>query len=96
MTEAAVFKGSQRPGPNCYDSSPLSLFHLDISTSSRNYICEASDAQKCPFVQRDDATRAKTKQPEQDENYCRGSSHAPDRKWWKICNEACLFHLDLV
>lgn len=70
MTEAAFFKGSQRPGPNCYDSSPLSLFHLDISTSC-NYICEASDAQKCPSVQQDDATRAKRKQPEHDDNYCR-------------------------
>lgn len=28
---------SQRPGPNCYDSSPLSLFHLDISTSCITY-----------------------------------------------------------
>lgn len=95
VTDAAVFKGSQRPGPSWSDSSPLSLFHLDISTSC-NYTWEARDTQKCPFVVQDDATGAKTKQPEHDDNYCRGSSHAPDRKWWKICNEACAFRLDLV
>lgn len=94
-SEVAFLKRSQRPGTSCYDSSPLSLFYLDISTSY-NYICETSDAQKWPFVRRDNATGAKTKQPEHDDNYCTGSSHAPGRKWWKICNEACLRRLDLV
>lgn len=75
MPEAAFLRGSQHPGPNCYDSSPLSLFYLDIATSC-NYICKASDAQKATiFMQRDDATGAKTKQPEHDDNYCRRSSH---------------------
>lgn len=33
MAEAAFFKWSHPPDPNCYDSSPLSLFYLDIAPS---------------------------------------------------------------
>lgn len=95
MPEAASFWWSHRPDPNCYDSLPLSLFYLDVATSC-NYIWEASDTQKCPFVWQDDAVGAKTKQPDHDDNYCGGSSHTPDRKWWEIWNEASLSRLDLA
>lgn len=43
-----------------------------------------------------DATGTKTKQSEQADNYCKGSSLAIDIRWWKIFNKACLLCLDLV
>ena len=64
-----------------------------ILTSQLPPITYTSVAQNSAFVWRDDATGAKTKH---EDNYCRGSSQAPDRKCWKIYNEASLFRLDLV
>lgn len=89
---------SKSPCPrlNCRDFVPSSLSYLDILTCW-NYIREPGDTHKRTLLcdESTDATGAKTKQPERDDNYCRGSSRATDRKWWKICNEAWLFRLDL-
>lgn len=96
MTEGAFIRKSPCPRLNCYDLLPLSLFYLDILTFW-NYICKASDTHKRTLLcdKSTDASGAKTKQLERDDNYCWGSSRATDRKWWKICNEAWLFRLDL-